>query len=71
MQRGAPFGGETGLADKTFAMMDDHQFSVRLMQHLVVPTFVLDADGKVIIWNKACEALTGIKAADVLGTKKH
>lgn len=52
-------------------MMDDHQFSVRLMQHLVVPTFVLDAEGKVIIWNKACEALTGIKAEDVLGTNEH
>ena len=59
------------MIDSSFTMMDDHQFSVRLMQHLVVPTFVLDAGGKVIIWNKACEALTGIKAKDVLGTKEH
>ncbi|MEG3617386.1 diguanylate cyclase [Magnetovibrio sp. PR-2] len=59
------------MVDETFLKMNDHQFSVRLMQHLVVPTFVLDADGKVIIWNKACEALTGIDAEDVLGTKEH
>ncbi|MDP2822516.1 MAG: diguanylate cyclase [Sulfuritalea sp.] len=45
--------------------------SVRLMEHLVVPTFVLDADCRVIIWNRACERLTGIKAGDVIGTRDH
>ena len=45
--------------------------SVRLMEHLVVPTFVLDADCRVIIWNRACERLTGVKAADVIGTRDH
>jgi len=49
----------------------EHLFAVRLMQHLVVPTFVLDAEGKVIIWNKACERLTGVKAEHVLGSKDH
>lgn len=46
-------------------------FAIQLMQHLVVPTFVLDASGKVIIWNLACERLTGLPAKDVLGTDKH
>lgn len=46
-------------------------FAVRLMQHLVVPTFVLDATGRVIIWNMACERLTGVKAQEVLGTRDH
>ena len=46
-------------------------FSVRLMEHLVVPTFVLDADCRVIIWNKACERLTGVKASEVIGTQEH
>ncbi|NDW07259.1 sensor domain-containing diguanylate cyclase [Jiella pacifica] len=46
-------------------------FAVRLMEHLVVPTFVLDQTGHVIIWNKSCERLTGIAAADVIGTKRH
>lgn len=46
-------------------------FSVRLMEHLVVPTFVLDAECRVIIWNKACERLTGIPAAELIGTREH
>jgi len=48
-----------------------HTFAVRLMQHLVVPTFVLDAERRVIIWNRACERLTGVKAEEVLGTQMH
>ncbi|NTV10831.1 MAG: sensor domain-containing diguanylate cyclase [Zoogloea sp.] len=46
-------------------------FAVNLMQHLVIPTFVLGTDGKVIIWNKACERLTGVLAAEVLGSDQH
>ena len=30
-----------------------HTFAIRLMQHMVVPTFVLDAERKVMIWNHA------------------
>jgi PAS domain-containing protein len=44
-------------------------FAVQLMEHLVVPTFVLDDQRRVIIWNRACERLTGVPAADVLGTR--
>ena len=46
----------------------DHAFAISLMEHLVVPTFVLDVNSRVIIWNKACERLTGVRAEDVLGT---
>lgn len=49
----------------------EHLFAVRLMQHLVVPTFVLNANGQVMIWNNACERLTGIKAKELIGTKNH
>ncbi|HEX5801809.1 MAG TPA: diguanylate cyclase [Azospira sp.] len=48
-----------------------HAFAVRLMQHLVVPTFVLDAERRVIIWNHACERLTGVQAGEVIGTRNH
>jgi len=48
-----------------------HQFAVRLMQHLVVPTFVINAKREVTIWNHACERLTGIPASEVLGTSNH
>lgn len=49
----------------------DYSFAVNLMQFLVVPTFVLDAEGKVLIWNKACERLTGLPATEVQGTREH
>lgn len=45
--------------------------AVRLMQYLVVPTFVLDAERRVTIWNRACERLTGIPATEVIGTRDH
>ncbi|WP_426197492.1 diguanylate cyclase [Massilia sp. DWR3-1-1] len=46
-------------------------FGFRLMAMLAVPTFVLDTDCRVMIWNKACERLTGVAAGDVLGTRDH
>ncbi len=46
-------------------------YAVRLMQHLVVPTFVLNPKRRVVIWNRACERLTGVAAADVIGTSNH
>lgn len=46
-------------------------FAITLMEHLVVPTFVLDAEQKVLIWNRACERLTGILAEEVVGTSDH
>ncbi|WP_158812645.1 methyl-accepting chemotaxis protein [Methylocapsa sp. S129] len=42
-----------------------------LIEHMVVPLFVLDRDGNVIVWNEACEKLTGLSASSVLGTKNH
>ena len=49
----------------------DYGFAIHLMQFLVVPAFVLDAQGKVLIWNNACERLTGIRASEVFGTSEH
>ena len=44
---------------------------LRIVQHIVVPMFVLDREGRVVIWNEACEKLTGLAAAEVMGTKEH
>ena len=49
----------------------DRDFAIRLMDHLVVAAFALGVDGKVIIWNRACERLTGLPASEVIGTKEH
>ncbi len=46
-------------------------FAVNLMKHLVVPTFVLDPQCKVLIWNIACERLTGVLSSEVLGSSDH
>ena len=48
-----------------------HGFAVKMMELLVVPTFVLDVHGNIIIWNRACERLTGVPAAEVLGSNQH
>lgn len=53
------------------AKSSSHVFAVRLMQHMVVPTFVLDAERNVLIWNHACERLTGVMADEVIGTRNH
>ncbi|MGZ3238399.1 MAG: PAS domain-containing protein, partial [Burkholderiaceae bacterium] len=49
----------------------EHVFAFNLLKHLVVPTFALDTQSKVIIWNLACERLTGIPAEEVIGTSDH
>jgi diguanylate cyclase (GGDEF)-like protein/PAS domain S-box-containing protein len=48
-----------------------NHYAARLLQHLVVPTFVIDADRRVMVWNRACERLTGVTALEVLGTRNH
>lgn len=42
-----------------------------MVQNCAVAIFVIDSHHQVIHWNRACEELTGINAADVLGTPKH
>ncbi len=46
-------------------------FSDSLIQNSAVATFVLGFDHRVIIWNKACEELTGVQAASMLGTSSQ
>ncbi|MBQ5945997.1 sensor domain-containing diguanylate cyclase [Massilia sp. ST3] len=41
------------------------------MESLSVPVFVLDTRSRVMIWNRACEQLTGVPAAEMLGTADH
>lgn len=47
------------------------QFANQLLAHLVVPVFVLDAEQRVVTWNHACEQLTGVMAAELIGTRNH
>ncbi|HOW58060.1 MAG TPA: ATP-binding protein, partial [Smithellaceae bacterium] len=36
-----------------------------------IPTFVIDKEHKVILWNRACEELTGFPAGEMVGTDNH
>ena len=45
-------------------------FAEQLLQQSAVPCYVLDAEHRVIIWNRACEELTGIPASELLGGKE-
>ena len=49
----------------------EHGFAMKLMEMVVVPTFVLDPQSRVIIWNRACERLTGVPAYEMLGRSEH
>ena len=42
-----------------------------ILTSLATAVFVIDRQHRVIFWNRVCESLTGIKAADVLGTCDH
>jgi two-component system NtrC family sensor kinase len=43
----------------------------KLLIHSSTPTFALDRSHRIILWNRTCEELTGVRAADVLGTDTH
>lgn len=61
----------TALPDRARSAERGRRFAVEMMEHLVVPTFVLDELGCVLVWNKACERLTGVAAATLIGTADH
>jgi diguanylate cyclase (GGDEF)-like protein len=53
------------------ALVEDGAFVGQLMASLSIPVFVLDTHARVMIWNTACEQLTGVAAAEVIGTDEH
>ncbi|MFZ2198067.1 MAG: PAS domain S-box protein, partial [Thermodesulfovibrionales bacterium] len=53
------------------SLLEEKRFAESLIENSAVATFVLDRRHKTVFWNKACEELTGIAAADVTGTSDH
>jgi diguanylate cyclase (GGDEF)-like protein/PAS domain S-box-containing protein len=41
------------------------------METLAIPVFVLDTTFRVMLWNRACERLTGVPAREIIGTRDH
>ncbi len=42
-----------------------------IIEGFPIPTFVVNREHKVILWNRACKELTGFDAGDMIGTDKH
>lgn len=46
---------------------EQKEFLESLVQQSAVPIFVISPEHRVLIWNRACEELTGLRARDMLG----
>jgi PAS domain S-box-containing protein len=53
------------------ALKDSEQRLHSIIQGSPIPAFVIGKDHKVIYWNKALEQLSGVKAEEVVGTKRQ
>jgi signal transduction histidine kinase len=54
-----------------YELRESEQRLYSILQGSPIPTFVLGRDHRVIYWNGAFEAISKIKAADVIGTTNH
>lgn len=43
----------------------------RIVECLPDPTFAIDSDSRVVVWNRACELLTGVSKRAMLGQSNH
>jgi len=62
MRRGSPGQGQRGALITVDRIGD-------ILEALPVPTFVIDAEHRVIHWNRACEATLGYPATRMVGTR--
>ncbi|MGC8492753.1 MAG: PAS domain S-box protein [Syntrophobacteraceae bacterium] len=53
------------------AVQESRERLSQILEFLPDPTLAIDPEGNVIIWNKAYENLTSIKAEDILGKGDH
>jgi diguanylate cyclase (GGDEF)-like protein len=59
------------IARQNRIIREQKEFAEQMLEHAVAPIFVIDARHKVLIWNRACEELTGIASREVKGTDGH
>jgi len=50
------------------ALLEAQQFSTDLIRYSATATFVLDRSHRIMLWNKACEELTGRRESEMIGT---
>ena len=54
---------------KARTIRDSAEYFEGVLKRSPVPTFVIDRKHRVVQWNRACEALTGVSPEDVLGKR--
>ncbi len=52
-------------AEKT--LLTERQYLVGIIDSLPDATFIIDTDSRVVVWNRAAEAMTGVKRKELLG----
>lgn len=52
-------------------LLDSQQRLSDIVNFLPDATFAIDLDGRIIIWNKAMEIMTGVTADSMIGKKNH
>ena len=56
---------------RLMAMVEEQkEFLESLVQHSAVPTFVLNSNHEAVVWNRACEEMTGVLATEMLGGRE-
>jgi PAS domain S-box-containing protein len=50
------------------SLQEQKRFTEDLIDNSAVATFVLDPEHRILIWNKACQELTGVPASEMIGT---
>jgi diguanylate cyclase (GGDEF)-like protein/PAS domain S-box-containing protein len=54
-------------------VLDSKHYSMlqQIFANLSVAAFAIDKNYKVILWNRACEELTGLLSSEIIGTRDH
>jgi PAS domain S-box-containing protein len=60
---------QAGEAEDQLRILEER--NSQIIDLLPDPTFAVDRKGRVIVWNKAMEKMSGIKARDMLGKANH
>jgi len=67
--------GDIGIALRGIEMeetlIESEQRLAGIINFLPDATFAIDLEGKVVIWNRAIEEMTGVKAEDILGKENY
>jgi PAS domain S-box-containing protein len=59
------------LTESQERLNDSERRTTDIINFLPDPTFAIDSEGRVLVWNRAIETMTGIPAGDMVGRDKY